>query len=60
MKTSILEIGNALVKEQLRSIHGGFASCSTANQCADIYNLTAFDPLPDSAFVCRNGWCSFV
>jgi len=60
MKKSILQIGLPLTKVQLQKINGGFASCNDAGDCADFYNRTAFDPLPDSSFNCWNGWCRFA
>ena len=60
MKKSVLNLGKALNKAEQKSISGGFAACINASQCADIYNLTAFDPLPESSFNCWNGWCSFA
>lgn len=60
MKKRLLNFGKALNKTELQTINGGFASCMTAEQCADIYNLTAFEALPSSSFKCWNGICSFV
>ena len=59
MKKSILQIGTALKRAELKQINGGF-NCQTAGDCADQYNLTAFDPLPDSAFICQSGICRFA
>jgi hypothetical protein len=60
MKKQLLNFGKALNKSEQKRINGGFAPCMTAEQCADIYNLTAFEPLSSSSFNCWNGICSFA
>lgn len=60
MKKSILHVGEALTKAQLQQVNGGFAPCNDPSDCATIYNRTAFEPLPDSAFSCWAGWCDFA
>lgn len=60
MKKQFLKLGKALNKANQRKINGGFTGSCTPQQCAEDYNLTAFDPLPDSSFRCEGGRCILI
>ena len=58
MKKQFLNLGKALNKAEQKTIKGG-TSC-TPQECAEEYNLTAFEPLPDSSFRCVDGICILI
>ena len=58
MKKQILNLGKALNKAEQKAIKGG-ARC-TPQECAEEYNLTAFDPLPDTSFRCEDNNCILI
>lgn len=63
MLNKLSKKGNQLSRKELQSITAGRGArigCNTPQDCADEYNQTAFEALPASAFLCRDGVCEFA